>query len=183
MSRSFSILLIVLVTSFMLSFNSYSNNESAENMNDESVSETVDNKENNPDTTPENEPQPEEMKADMKPQEAVEVKPEEVESDNNDMNSEMADDEPVVAEEMVAEEEPEPVEDVLGTVINIAENAIIVKNERDNRDYTLFSESTELLQNIEPGYRVEVFYSGNTITDLTVLGTPVEAKPTILKIK
>lgn len=174
MSRSFSILLIVLVTSFILSFNSYSNNESPEKMNDEATAENAD--------VSEDKPQAEEAEAYMDTEEPVAGEPEKIQPDMQDMNSETAEDETVEAEEMPVEQEPEPVKDVLGTVVNIAENAIVVKNERDNRDYTLFSQSSELLQNIEPGYRVEVFYTGNTISDLTVLGTPAEAKPLIIKI-
>lgn len=176
MNKIFTVIAVAFFSISLFSFNSFAgeHEEMKDEMKTEEMAPVGEMKE---ETGEEVKPAEETMDENMM-QEEVSAQPE-----VQEMDTEAGAEVEVQAGEMVVEPEPEPVFEVLGTVSRIAENSIAIMNERDNKEYSLFSDNPEMLQNIEPGYRVEAYYTGDKLVNLIILGVPVEAEPTIIKLK
>lgn len=86
------------------------------------------------------------------------------------------------------EKENEPMADksatqqVVGVVTALGANAVNVQSDIDGTLYKLWSDDPTPIQNLELGYRVQATFIGNSIQNLKVIGIPVEAEPTMIRI-
>ena len=78
--------------------------------------------------------------------------------------------------------EQQTVQTVEGVVTAVGENGINVQDDISGTIHKLWSDNPGLIRHLEPGYRVEITYLGNSIQKLKTLGVPVKAEPTMIRV-